>query len=364
MKDYLAGLQSKRLNEIVIAGSHDAGIYDDVGGNVRTQDLNIAEQAEAGVRFFDLRIATRKLGPDKFEPSAFHLDPKLVINRGTHQHVDILGGWGGKLEQMLKDAKDFVKSNKTEFLILKFSKSYGMKGIADACIQILDNHHFSSADSRNLNLAKVSELRGKVITLFSAVDLKEIERAGISLQGGGFFAFHELYDKATGSSKPYKPEAEGLQYFGKFSGTDNINKNNKKQKSTLMAGALGADQNALGMMYWTTTGMFGNIRKRNDKMWSDARVAELVDTWSTVLSDAILNRMGRNLNNAQNFGGLFAAFMPNIVMIDFASPSKCDAIRRLNEVSDAAIRDYCHRNFPLEMPRPAERAMLPFRLNT
>ena len=46
----------KRPNGIVIAGSHDAGITSG-GANVQTQNVDIAGQAVAGVRLFDLRIA-------------------------------------------------------------------------------------------------------------------------------------------------------------------------------------------------------------------------------------------------------------------------------------------------------------------
>ena len=46
----------KQLNEIVVAGSHDAGITSG-GGNVRTQALEIGDQAKAGLRVFDLLIA-------------------------------------------------------------------------------------------------------------------------------------------------------------------------------------------------------------------------------------------------------------------------------------------------------------------
>src|SRR5215468_5648371 len=48
--------KDKKLNEIVIAGSHDAGI---TGGRMwtQTQSLDIYGQAKAGVRVFDIRIA-------------------------------------------------------------------------------------------------------------------------------------------------------------------------------------------------------------------------------------------------------------------------------------------------------------------
>jgi len=51
----------KRLNEVVMAGSHDAGITQG-GGNAKTQGLDIRGQADAGVRLFDLRVAAAARG--------------------------------------------------------------------------------------------------------------------------------------------------------------------------------------------------------------------------------------------------------------------------------------------------------------
>jgi hypothetical protein len=48
--------EDKKLNQIVMAGSHDAGITKG-GANAQTQDLDIGGQALAGIRFFDLRVA-------------------------------------------------------------------------------------------------------------------------------------------------------------------------------------------------------------------------------------------------------------------------------------------------------------------
>ena len=81
----------KQLNEIVFAGSHDAGITGG-GANVQTQNLNILEQAQAGVRLFDLRIAAAtvggKFGSDKVaELKAFHADSKLMKNETKTRHL-------------------------------------------------------------------------------------------------------------------------------------------------------------------------------------------------------------------------------------------------------------------------------------
>ena len=51
----LLSIPDKRINEVVFAGSHDAGVTDG-GGNTKTQDLDIYEQAKSGVRVFDVRI--------------------------------------------------------------------------------------------------------------------------------------------------------------------------------------------------------------------------------------------------------------------------------------------------------------------
>ena len=85
----------KKLNEIVMAGSHDAGITGG-GSNVQTQDRDIYEQAKAGVRIFDLRIALATTGGTHdgaklAELKAFHADKKLVSNKTTTRHVGSLG---------------------------------------------------------------------------------------------------------------------------------------------------------------------------------------------------------------------------------------------------------------------------------
>ncbi len=46
---------NKQLNRIVMAGSHDAGMNRGAN-NVKTQSLDIYNQAKSGVRIFDIRI--------------------------------------------------------------------------------------------------------------------------------------------------------------------------------------------------------------------------------------------------------------------------------------------------------------------
>ena len=105
---YLANYQTKRLNEVVIPGAHDAGIYTAGRSNVQTQALDIANQAAAGCRFFDLRIAAQKStagGVTTYTHRAYHLKDSFVgsskvkgdPNISKHQTVAHMGGWGGDL---------------------------------------------------------------------------------------------------------------------------------------------------------------------------------------------------------------------------------------------------------------------------
>lgn len=86
MISYYALSKKKQLNQIVIAGTHDAGITGG-GSGVQTQSLNIGEQAATGVRFFDVRVAaavtsqTHASGRPVAELRAFHADDKVVMKR-------------------------------------------------------------------------------------------------------------------------------------------------------------------------------------------------------------------------------------------------------------------------------------------
>ena len=359
MTAFLSQYANKQLNQIVFPGSHDAGIYGQGKNNVVTQSLDIAGQANAGVRFFDMRIATVKRSDGSFDQKSYHLAKGVIDNKHkgakpgeaqSHQNVGHLGGWGqDTLTDMLNQAKTYVGANPTEFLILKFSKCYNLKDVVDSCLRVLGdvqfNHNKSGGAPINLNTRMVGSLAGKVITLF---DPKEMEKLGAVIRGqvySGCLSFGELFDKETGSSRQYQKDFNGLQYFGKFSSTDDIKKNTKKQTAT-MGGGITCDRNAMGMMYWTTTGMTASIRERNDKMWSGVNVQALRDVWESGYKKSMMNQLG-----ALSFKDLYrknsrlyvanknswTSFTPNIVMIDFADYQKCVTIYNLNRVKNEML---------------------------
>lgn len=367
-ENYLAPYQNKALNQIVIPGSHDAGIYGDGKDNVITQELNIFQQAFAGVRFFDMRIATVKtgIGPwAKYEQRSYHLDGKLVKDNShtirkhlpggdksvpSHQNVSHLGGWGGDtLGDMLDQAKSFVRTHRTEFLILKFSKCYNLANVVAKCIEVLGDYQLMPKQIPcNLNIQKVKYLAGHVITLFDAKELTKLALPqGPDSPARGCLTYRELWEKKK-APKVYMRDYNGLQYFGKFSGTDKIATNTQKQNDTMLSGSA-CDPQAMGMMYWTTTGLFGNIKNRNAQMWTRTNVKALQDTWENGLMQAIRAQMGRDFMRLRNAPPQFGrpayignsttwkAFMPNIVMMDFSDDAKCKIVQDLNVVSEHQI---------------------------
>src|SRR5688500_6576428 len=119
--------KKKQLNEIVIAGTHDAGITGG-GSGVQTQVLDIMGQAKSGVRFFDIRVAaavSSKTGKSVAELRAFHADDKvvmklerkLVLKGAGSSPVDVKqsklagGAFGLGLTDMLQQARNFVHSD-------------------------------------------------------------------------------------------------------------------------------------------------------------------------------------------------------------------------------------------------------------
>lgn len=343
----------KQLNEIVFAGSHDAGITSGAA-NVQTQNLDILEQAQAGVRLFDLRIAAAtsggKFGNDKVaELKAFHADSKLMKNETKSRHLEDVGrvetitrtklkggAFGMGLGKMLEDAKKFVQSREggDEFLLLKFDKCLNWPLIAEACLTTLDGVLYKGGG--NLNTAKLKDLRGKVIPLFSNSGMNEL--GGKLGAADGILPFKNLYDKATGGTA-YSPKFTGLQYYGK-GGTSVANpskkleQNIKKQKK-LMEGAKNLSSwEVLGMMYWTTTGVFESIKKRNDKMWDTPNVVKLKQLWAGGLEEYMMMTNPLALpDGSPMIGPQRKRYMPNIVMIDFADDIKCQHIRALNDLT-------------------------------
>ena len=360
LNKYLSAFATKRLNEVVIPGAHDAGIYDDnqIGGTGLTQRLDIAGQAATGVRWFDIRIAgelqtvmTPGGEEDIVVPKAFHkamaskkinpTDKKTYLKGGA-------GGFGGRLDIMLADAKNFLLANPSEFLIFKISKSQDITSIYQECERIMGGQLYRDMGyDCNLNTKTVGSLAGTLITLFSESDADLIIKKFAVKKGGNFcsgvFKFKELYGK-KGKILPYAESYRGLQYFGKFSQTNYYKTNLKKQTKNMNKGTFGVSPNAMGMMYWTLTSSPGNlaslpvnIEERNKKLWTTRHTQDLKVMWETGLRNSIENHMGNAYYNQQTSRHDWNGFIPNIVMLDFATDQKCRKIYNLNGIATQII---------------------------
>jgi hypothetical protein len=340
--------KKRLLHEIVVAGTHDAGIGGG-GSNVQTQTLNILQQAMVGVRFFDIRIAaavtSQTHGPSGkpiAELRAFHADDALafkfnrnVVLKGGNAPVQVkqsklaAGAFGLELTSMLEEARDFVTSPvaRDEFLILKFDKCTNWSHIADACIATLGTSLYTAGG--NVNNKRLDELRGKVIVLFSPKGL-----AAMGNPRPGILSFKNL----SGEGASYEPVYEGLQYYGK-GGTNPLNPYNKlgqniKKQTKRMAGAVGmGNPEVIGMMYWTTTGLFESIKKRDKGMWEPPNISKMKAIWGQGFGNFVDGFISLPSTNPMAKAQQRHRFFPNIVMIDFADHAKCQQIRDLNDLS-------------------------------
>ena len=344
-----AAFANKRLCDVVFPGTHDAGIYGSgLGATARTQNLSLGEQAKAGVRYFDLRIATIKTATG-LEQRAYHAPAlkNVKSDAGNYQKpslaksvaVGLFTGHGGdRLSQMLDQARAFVMQNAGELLILRFSKCGDMVDVANQCLLKLGGEHF--AGNVNLNVALISTLQGKVVTIFDQGDFAKFPAPLKTTPG--ILPVKSLFN-SDGAHPAYEPTKPGLQYFGKYSNTRSIEKNIKKQMETL-AQAPATSPELLGMMYWTLTTKIGekltrtfeSIEARDRKMWNSAQQA-LTTAWKAGVKDHIVARAGHQHRQWMSkgypptaIGRSAKSFMPNIIMMDFADPNRCATIWNLN----------------------------------
>src|SRR5690242_11441208 len=130
------------LRQIVMPGSHDAGVYGTSQTILRSTALGVKKQyvvcqhsdfglqAMSGSRFFDCRVFFRKIprderqAPDqKYENPLGHFGMERVkLGKLKLSQEPALGGYGGALSAILSQAFDFVIGNTSEFVILRFSQ--------------------------------------------------------------------------------------------------------------------------------------------------------------------------------------------------------------------------------------------------
>src|SRR5262245_41154496 len=176
--NWMHGLDQKRkLVDLCLPGSHDAGVYRDEaagvkpGSSARCQYSNIWKQARDGARVFDIRVFLRTTGVLKKRrtPTMGHFFKEAKDGYG--------GEYGGTLISALEDAASFVQTFPSEFLIFRIGHTKCTSNVADVLREFRTRtdsktHKMKFAQvihrgaSGNLADLQVWQLRGKLLLVF------------------------------------------------------------------------------------------------------------------------------------------------------------------------------------------------------
>jgi hypothetical protein len=321
---------TKWLRQIVMPGSHDAGVYGNTQTIIRASALvkaaytvcqhsDFGKQALAGSRFFDCRVFQRKIPRDeRASPDQKHqnLLGHFAMEKVKGSDQPTLGGYGGALAAVLGDALDFVVSKPTEFVILRFSHTYHPTECIDEIKQVVAmKPTWKSAvytDTGNIATKPIGNLRGKVIMVFD----EKFNHHITPTEG-----IHRFKKYSDGLAR-----IDGLATCGTFSSS--------MKMSDVHRGAVDAiakhmehpgnpDVGHLHFVYWQqTAGMLGEkdvykttTAAKGTKAWSGGAHSNLGD-FTAELQQRAAGSAGR---------------MPvNVISHDFVTADTCSKIIRLN----------------------------------
>lgn len=344
-RDFLSDFQNIKLRHIIMPGSHDAGLadesYDSLGlfGTGKkmtvTQSVGVGEQAIRGSRFFDVRII--KSGGSL---KAYH-SPK---------DTRAAGGVGQGFETILDELRDFVRSNPTEFVIIRLAHLKDSDDVFAELLAWMDkttmgrpNRNYVYTGAGNLAGKYVRELAGKMILLVEGKKLKPSkfkDRTRVPTQADGF---HTLYQNKQG--KPLPSVRDGLCLCGEFANDNDLEKIVAGQTTNYTLHdqhrTHGDDKIHLYCLYWTATG--GNIKENTKQMHANFQhvrdmvashmegTAEhceknnipLVNTqaWSNAISVE---------DRARKKYAVYSCSLPNIILYDFVNSETSAEIIGLN----------------------------------
>lgn len=311
------------LFDIVIPGSHDAGVYGDSLDTAyspkswaRCQGSNIYNQAKHGSRMFDCRVFLRRKN-GALKPTMGHFFGPAEKVENKKGETGTLGAYGGSLVTCVMDAIAFVRTYTSEFLILRFSHTYCPDEVIAALQQVLANNNNANYVCTNRHaIAKrrLSVLRGKVILVFDS-------------------QFHQLFDNTAGVLPFTKyttgvTTTSGLCTCGIYKGSSDIadvHATAERSFADHFAHA-GARPDHLHFIYWQQTLSGGNIKKateekkdktligRQEKAWTGGAHENLADFATQIRTEVQANRWR----------------LPNVISHDFVNQQTCNAIIALN----------------------------------
>lgn len=150
------------LREIVMPGSHDAGVSEVHNDWKRVkvpsswyicQSQDIAGQLNSGARFFDLRFEMKGGTPTT-----------------VHETAGV-GGWGEDADSIFNSIDNFLQANTREFVIVRVSHTDGTAGRAVSTSQRNMMHHsryYTAGAQNNLSRYPIRAFRGKAIVAYGS----------------------------------------------------------------------------------------------------------------------------------------------------------------------------------------------------
>lgn len=162
---WMSGLQDNiSIAKLSIPGTHDSGAMREVpsnSGTAKTQNLTIAEQLNAGVRFLDIRCR--------------HIDNSFAIHHGAiYQNLNF--------DDVLTACYAFLESHPTETIIMSVKEEYNASNTSRSFEKTFDTYVQKNPSRWNLgnNIPRLGDIRGKIRLLrrFPAEVSKGIDATG------------------------------------------------------------------------------------------------------------------------------------------------------------------------------------------
>ncbi|MEJ5104814.1 phosphatidylinositol-specific phospholipase C [Chryseobacterium sp. MYb328] len=147
MNSWMAGLQDNiSISKISIPGTHDSGARIDapvVTGTAKTQNLSIAEQLNAGVRFLDIRCR--------------HIDNSFTIHHGAiYQNLNF--------DDVLNACYAFLASHPSETIIMSVKEEHDASNTTRSFESTFDSYIQKNPSKWDLGttIPTLGEVRGKI----------------------------------------------------------------------------------------------------------------------------------------------------------------------------------------------------------
>jgi hypothetical protein len=296
------------LCQIVMPGSHDAGMWTTTGSGISwnthviTHDKDITGQLNAGCRFFDFRVfnynATGKTKPKDLYFGHYAEKILFIGGRGN----SLAGRFGAQVVPVFKAIKTWIENNDTEVVFLRFShinssnRSVVVQTVKDELGDVLLKTA-KTHDTDNFAHNQLKEIKGHVVAIFDVGD----GFTNDSLNGIMTYKSYKKVDFIPQCTKDIF-----LQLCGEYSNESTYSKMHPKQKARHKEHKKHiADNNSthLHVIYFTFTSGVKNIKEMTK---------QYDNSFPTFLNEFVTHQ-------ATSHGC-------NIVMLDFINENKCQQV--------------------------------------